>query len=758
MKVICLNGDPSCPCFVLTAKGCTIMLDCAMNLKTLQYFLPQLAVLNQRFENMPVFRTQSGQIIENLKELNNRFFLNSTLEFSMPEFDLINIEDLDAVLISNYNSMLALPYLTKLAGFRATIYCTEPVMHFGRILMDELVHYVKINQPSVKDLNVDQAKSDLNKCHLFNALSHLAIDLNANKDEEKENQKSDEEMECSAPPLKQAKLNGNLENGSKLEKNLNHYYNQLAHIFNINETHLKPVNWKFLYSKTDIDLCMSSIKLVCFDERLDIYGSLTIQPKSAGYSLGSCNWVIEADNDTISYLSRSSILSTHSKLFDQSFFKQQNIDCLIVSGLNQANMKEPEQRVQDFCKACLITLKNKGNVLVPTLPVGNVFDLIECLYHFLVDASMHSVPIYFISKMANQSFAYSNIFAEWLCDSKQNLVYAAESPFQHAELIKNGKIRVLDSLSPNFNDELVQPCIIFASHPSLRFGEACQFVELWKNSPLNSFIFTDPDYFHLEALCPYQPVYANYYYFPIDISLNSNQMYKILNESKQITQLITSAQYKLDPNELQADNCCKIDQSKLNPNMIVNYYSQNDIIKLALKRKYENCDIETELASMIMINMNKEVGNTNTNKIAFATINAQLVTKNNHHILRATTRTIPLNRRDRLNQSNLKKYVYGKLNLDRFIMILRQSGFNNLKITEKERSEQEGSELLMSSLDKDTLLVDDSVLFCNRYLIEIDEQNKVEVDINLNKINVMCENDDIRVKIKDSLLKCLKAL
>ena len=125
MRVYCLSSDPTYPCLVVAIKGCTIMLDCSLNMRTLQHFLPQMLVPNQRFDAMPFYRSpQTGQQFDNLKEFNQRVYLNTTLEFSIPEFGLINVEDLDAVLISSYNSMLALPYLTKMKGFRATVYCT----------------------------------------------------------------------------------------------------------------------------------------------------------------------------------------------------------------------------------------------------------------------------------------------------------------------------------------------------------------------------------------------------------------------------------------------------------------------------------------------------------------------------------------------------------------------------------------------------------------------------------------------------------
>ena len=193
-----------------------------------------------------------------------------------------------------------------------------------------------------------------------------------------------------------------------------------------------------------------------------------MQARSSGHSIGSCNWTIEFDCDTIVYMSRSSLLNTHSKLFNTGLLKHQMLDALIIAGLNQAPSIEPEQAIQDFCKACIMTVKNQGNVLIPVLPTGKIYDLIECLYRYLTDAGLQSTPVYFLSSVADQSLAFSNIFAEWLCDPKQANVYAAESPFQHAELTKSAHLKCYPEINAKFNDDFYQPCILFASHPSLR--------------------------------------------------------------------------------------------------------------------------------------------------------------------------------------------------------------------------------------------------------------------------------------------------
>jgi integrator complex subunit 9 len=377
---------------------------------------------------------------------------------------------------------------------------------------------------------------------------------------------------------------------------------------------------------------------------------------------------------------------------------------------------------------------------------------------------MSNVPVYFMSSVADQSIAFSNIFAEWLCESKQNLVHAAESPFQHAELAKSGLFKVYPGINAKFNDDFHSPCIVFASHPSLRFGEACHFVELWKNSPNNSIIFTDSEFNYLNALAPYQPIYANFYYFPIDTSLTTNHLSTLVKEPKNISQLVLSNSFKAGANDPATDQMTKLDHAKLNPNTVVNYYIQNDIIKLVTSRKYENCDIESDLAHMLIpsrkLHAARDQENTLNmiNNVSYCKFDAHLVTRNNHHTLKAAPKTIPLTRRDRINMSHLKKYTYGKLSFERFVVTLRKAGVQSFKLIERDNLDDV---IRVFLIEKDTPMIDENatgVYENSKYTIEIDCFNKVDVDLNLNKINVLCDNEDYRVKVKDSLLKCLKTL
>ena len=59
------------------------------------------------------------------------------------------------------------------------------------------------------------------------------------------------------------------------------------------------------------------------------------------------------------------------------------------------------------------TVKAKGNVLIPCLPFGLLYDLLECLLSYMETSNIINVPIYLVSPSAKASLALSQINAEW---------------------------------------------------------------------------------------------------------------------------------------------------------------------------------------------------------------------------------------------------------------------------------------------------------------------------------------------------------
>ncbi|XP_066896094.1 integrator complex subunit 9 isoform X4 [Kogia breviceps] len=286
--------------------------------------------------------------------------------------------------------------------------------------------------------------------------------------------------------------------------------------------------WRRCYTMQEVNSALSKIQLVGYSQKIELFGAVQVTPLSSGYALGSSNWIIQSHYEKVSYVSGSSLLTTHPQPMDQASLK--NSDVLILTGLTQIPTANPDGMVGEFCSNLALTVRNGGNVLVPCYPSGVIYDLLECLYQYIDSAGLSSIPFYFISPVANSSLEFSQIFAEWLCHNKQTKVYLPEPPFPHAELIQTNKLKHYPSIHGDFSNDFRQPCVVFTGHPSLRFGDVVHFMELWGKSSLNTVIFTEPDFSYLEALAPYQPLAMKCIYCPIDTRLNFIQVSKLLKE------------------------------------------------------------------------------------------------------------------------------------------------------------------------------------------------------------------------------------
>ena len=64
--------------------------------------------------------------------------LHEPLEYRTPNFELVDPANIDVILISSCQAMLALPYLTERTAFRGVVFATEPVRRFGLQLMEAM--------------------------------------------------------------------------------------------------------------------------------------------------------------------------------------------------------------------------------------------------------------------------------------------------------------------------------------------------------------------------------------------------------------------------------------------------------------------------------------------------------------------------------------------------------------------------------------------------------------------------------------------
>ncbi|CAH0481009.1 unnamed protein product [Peronospora belbahrii] len=106
MKVIQLGGANDGLCHFLSFNGFEMLLDCGVKMQSLQ-----------------CDSQQYGSSIYHLK---------------LPALHSVDIEALDIVLLSNHLTLLALPLLTEVLGFKGRIYATKLTIDFGRVVLEEL--------------------------------------------------------------------------------------------------------------------------------------------------------------------------------------------------------------------------------------------------------------------------------------------------------------------------------------------------------------------------------------------------------------------------------------------------------------------------------------------------------------------------------------------------------------------------------------------------------------------------------------------
>lgn len=309
---------------------------------------------------------------------------------------------------------------------------------------------------------------------------------------------------------------------------------------------------------------------------------------------------------------------------------------------------------------------NQGNVLIPCYSSGIIYDLIECLVQTLDQSGLSAVPIYFISPIADQSLAYSNILAEWLTQVKQSRVYLPEEPFPHSAYVRSGRVKHFPSIhSEAFSNEYRTPCVIFTGHPSLRFGEVVHLIELWGSNPANLIAFTDPEFPYVEALAPFQPLGIRVSFTPIDPSLNFASANKLIQELNPRHLLIPHT-FAVPPEGLKHRMDLQIDSHSCP--LIT--FRRSDCIQIPIKKSFSRISLDP-LVSATLQPIEVRPG------VSIATITGSLEGKDNKFCLR------PLNRselkelrhwspgHDFLPPAN---YSTGSLDLQLFMSTLPKAG------------------------------------------------------------------------------------
>ncbi|EGT57288.1 hypothetical protein CAEBREN_20924 [Caenorhabditis brenneri] len=292
-----------------------------------------------------------------------------------------------------------------------------------------------------------------------------------------------------------------------------------------------PMEWKPFYTAQEMHSCLTKVVTLSFNQTIDLF-RIKITPIVSGHSYGSAYWTLKTENEKIAYLSASNQNALDVKPMEIDPLR--NVDYILATSLSRLVDTTVQAMGHRLIKEISEVLKSHGSVLLPMCPVGPIFELIEAVSDLITSTNGISLdtPIYFISPMAKSAIAFASISAEWMAESRHNTVYVPEEPFSHNHLIRSGRLKIYDSLYGNFSKEFKTPCVIFASHASLRVGDAAHMVEVLGSDPKNAVIVTDPDLPCEDVREPFRTLPIKFLNIPMDFRMDFGSMERLLADVK----------------------------------------------------------------------------------------------------------------------------------------------------------------------------------------------------------------------------------
>ncbi|XAR63515.1 hypothetical protein NMG60_11023474 [Bertholletia excelsa] len=317
----------------------------------------------------------------------------------------------------------------------------------------------------------------------------------------------------------------------------------------------------------DVKDCMQKVQPLKYAEETCYNGTLILKAFSSGLEIRSCNWTINSPEINIACLSSSIFVSSDAMSFDYCALQGYNLilysdfspydvmedsddDNCSASAVNNSspisdkdthdvttglllNIDENAEELEKlaFLSSFVIeTVRTGGSVLLPIGRLGIVLQLFEIISSCLESSNLKHTPvayllyfscllfvccqlpgpcvfpIFFISSVAEELLAFSNIIPEWLCKQCQEKLYSGEPLFAHVDLVKDKKLHLFSAVH---SDKLVriwqEPCIIFCSHWSLLLGPAVHFLRHWCGDQ-NSLLVREKEVNADIALLPFKPM------------------------------------------------------------------------------------------------------------------------------------------------------------------------------------------------------------------------------------------------------------
>ncbi|PIA19109.1 hypothetical protein COEREDRAFT_84433 [Coemansia reversa NRRL 1564] len=297
----------------------------------------------------------------------------------------INWARVDFILISNYEQMTLLPYITEYTEFAGPVYATEPTKAYGRCVLEEVLWTTERSGSNTSDAHVGSS-----------SLS-----------------------------------SGSVERRRVLQ---------------------------VPYTQQDIVASMERIMDVRHNEIITPVPFVRVYTRSSGYCIGGANWTVEYKNHRTAFISTSTLATClHPQEWDGSVLSEAQV-IVFCDAADPAELEESDsvgsppnvhisRKIGQLCSTATAALKQRNRVLLIGEPYGVTQDILQLVAENVISLNLPLPQFVIVSPIAERTLQYGNIMGEWLCVTKQALLYLPEYPFADKDLRQKGHLHFVRSLS-----------------------------------------------------------------------------------------------------------------------------------------------------------------------------------------------------------------------------------------------------------------------------------------------------------------------
>ena len=223
-----------------------------------------------------------------------------------------------------------------------------------------------------------------------------------------------------------------------------------------------------IYDEKDLMNCVSKVEIIDFHQEKEVNG-IKFTPYNAGHVLGACMFLIEIGGVKVLYTGDYSLEDDRHLMAAET--PNCSPDVLIVESTYGVQVHQSvTEREARFTGQVEAVVRRGGRCLLPVFALGRTQELLLILdEHWQANPDLHSIPIYFASKLAAKALRIYQTYINMMNDRIREAI-AISNPF-HFKHISN-----LKSLE-HFEDS--GPCVVMASPGMLQSGVSRQLFERW---------------------------------------------------------------------------------------------------------------------------------------------------------------------------------------------------------------------------------------------------------------------------------------